>query len=131
MPRSNSPVAILQAIAFAHSDVEEGIACQGTAVESHAFKVRKKTFLFAREAEMMLKLAESLPDAQRLAAQDPARYKAGAGGWVTVKLGAAGLPKQDLLKRWIAESYRLMAGPSGPAKPVKNKSKKKGTNRKP
>jgi hypothetical protein len=109
MTKLETPVAVLRAIALRQVNVEEGVACRGTAVESHAFKVRKRTFLFAREAEMMLKLAGSLPEAQKLASQDPSRYKAGLGGWVTVKLGANGLPPQELLKRWVAESYGLMA----------------------
>ncbi len=95
-----------------HPGVDEGIACKGTAAESSAFKVRNKTFLFARETQMMVKLDESLPEATRLAQEDPSHYRVGSG-WVTVKFGS--LPAREMLVRWIAESYRIMAGAGGAA----------------
>ena len=112
MPVPRSPTQILRSLALRHTEVEEGIACKGTAVESSSFKVRKKTFLFARDVEMMVKLQESLSEAKRFASQDPSRYRVG-GGWVSVKFGAGALPPRELLTRWVAESYRLMAGQSG------------------
>jgi hypothetical protein len=89
--------------------VEEGVACEGTAVESRTFKVRKKSFLFVRRANVMLKLGDSADEAARLASKD-GRYRIGAGGWLTVTLGAGTAPPpMALMTRWIAESYRLYA----------------------
>ena len=55
----------------------------------------------------MLKLEASVPEVKSLAQKEPERYRAGAGGWVTVKQ-AGRLPAKAVLKRWIAESYALM-----------------------
>ncbi len=120
MPGSKSSKAILRALATKHPEVEESIACKGTAVESSAFKVDKKTFLFARDVQMMVKLEESLPEAKELAAREPERYKAG-GGWVTVKFDGGVLPPRELLARWIAESYRLMTAPAAKPKAAKRR----------
>src|SRR6266852_923892 len=67
-------VQTLRTIALRHPDTEEGIACNGTAVESSAFKVRKRTFLFARKVDLRLKLLESIPEANQLAAKEPDIY---------------------------------------------------------
>jgi hypothetical protein len=89
--------------------VEEGVACEGTAVESRTFKIRKKAFLFVRRANVMLKLGASADEAAGLASKD-ARYRIGAGGWLTVTLGdRTAPPPLALMTRWIAESYRLYA----------------------
>ena len=108
MPSPKTPTEILRTLALRHAEVEEAIACKGTPLESSAFKVRKKTFLFARDAEMMVKLQESLPEARKQASQEPGRYRVGGGGWVSVKFGGGALPPRELLTRWIAESFRLM-----------------------
>jgi len=109
-------VGALRKIAAKYPGVEETIACKGTAVESSAFKAGKKTFLFVRAADARLKLEKSLPEAASLAKKEPGRYEAGAMGWIKVQLGPEP-PPLDLLKRWIDESYRLMAA----AAPAKNK----------
>jgi hypothetical protein len=112
---SKSPRDLLRTLALKHSGVEEGIACKGTAVESSAFKVGKKTFLFARDLDMRLKLQESLAEAEKHASQDPSQYSVGAGGWILVKFGSVGVPPRELLTRWVDESYRIMAGGAAPA----------------
>jgi hypothetical protein len=91
-------------------DVEEGVACEGTAVESRTFRIGKKAFLFVRPAALMLKVDESAEAVRRLAAKDD-RYRIGAGGWVTVTLGSAPPPSLPLITRWMNESYRGMAAP--------------------
>lgn len=51
----------------------------------------------AEEGEVLsrLKLVDSFPEAEELAAKDEARYSAGKGGWVTVRLSPTGrLPKK-------------------------------------
>jgi hypothetical protein len=98
----------LRDVALRLPGVEEGVACEGTALESRTFKVNKKAFLFVRPASVMLKLEGSADEARRLASQD-SRYRIGAGGWVTVTPGAGKTPPVALMKRWIAESHRLFA----------------------
>ncbi len=102
------------AIALALPDVDQGIACAGTAVESRTFLVRKKTFLFLSKKLMRLKLERSAADAKRRG------FEVGAGGWV--KLDLDGLPPQPILKAWIAESYSLYSG-TGAAQPARASSK--------
>lgn len=110
-----TPAQLLRTLALRSPEVEEGIACKGTAAECSAYKSRKKTFLFVRTAALMIKLKESLPEAARLASEDPSRYTAGAGGWVTVKFGPdKPLPGRGLLELWVAESYRLIVNPKKP-----------------
>ena len=99
----------LRDLALRYPEAEEGIACAGTAIEKRTIKVRNITFLFLGKADAMLKLTDSLPEAAKLAAKEPATYKAGANGWVTVKFDADRSPPLDVLAAWIDESYRLLA----------------------
>jgi hypothetical protein len=103
------PVQALRDLAKRYPEVQEGIACEGTYLEKITVKARNKAFLFLGVADVMLKLRESLPEAMKLAARDPSRYRAGISGWVTIKFGTS-LPSQlDLLRKWLDESYRLVA----------------------
>lgn len=97
----------LRAIAQRLADVEEGVACKGTALESIHFTTRGKAFLFIGAKEARLKLGESAAEAAQLAAQDPQHYRVGAHGWVTLSLAAD--PPRGLLERWIGESHGLYA----------------------
>jgi hypothetical protein len=60
-------------------DVEEGLACKGTVIESVTFKVQGKAFLFLRPEKAMLRLDRSHDEAATLAAKKPACYKVGSG----------------------------------------------------
>ncbi len=102
-------VQALRKIAMRHPETSEGIACAGTSLESRTIKAGSKAFLFLRATEIRLKLEESLAEAKRIAKKDPKRFQVGAGGWVKAVLSDGG-PPLELLKRWIDESYRLMAG---------------------
>jgi predicted DNA-binding protein (MmcQ/YjbR family) len=104
----------LRAVALKLPDVEEGVACKGTVVESSTVKVRGKAFLFVNQAHARLKLGPSLVEAAALASKHPGLYQAGAGGWVRITINLSDQPPLDLLQRWIDESYRLFA-PSKPA----------------
>jgi len=104
----------LWAIANRHLDVEAGIACAGTAVESRTAKVRGRAFLFLRPQDARFKLAASAAEA----AQPGSGCKVGAGGWCHAKLGVADSPPLSVMERWIAESYALMAAPAS-KKPMK------------
>jgi hypothetical protein len=101
-------------------ETEEGIACAGTSLEKRTIKVRNKAFLFLGAADAMLKLRESLPQAAKLAANEPGRYAVGANGWVKVTFADATNLPIDVLVNWIGESYKLMApkqaGAAAPAR---------------
>ena len=103
----------LRALALRYPEAQQGIACQGTALQSISFKARDKAFLFISGAgpayTIRLKLGQSQAEATQLAAQEPGRYQLGAHGWATVKFTADKPPPVDLMARWIAESYRLLA----------------------
>jgi hypothetical protein len=115
----------LRDVAMRYEGAEEGIACKGTAVESSAFKARKKTFLFVNAVHVRLKLRESLAEATALATKDPRRYEVGSLGWIKVTLGPEPAPLLALLERWIDESYRVVVGRA--ATPAAKKSTKRTT----
>lgn len=107
--KGDSRTAALRRIALRCPEVEEGIACKGTALECAAFKARKKTFLFLGAAEIKVKLNKSLNEAAKFEAKDAGCCKVGANGWVAVYLDSEHCPPLDVLQRWIDESYRLNA----------------------
>jgi hypothetical protein len=117
----------LRTLALKYSDCEEGVACKGTAIECSTFKVGGKAFLFLGRADLRVKLSDSLPEAEKLAAREPGRVTVGAHGWVKVTFSADEPPPLDVLGRWIDESYRLMAGG---AVAKASKAKKKSAPRK-
>ena len=103
----------LRRIALRYPEVEEGIACKGTALECATFKARTKAFLFVGQSEARVKLHESLTEAAALAAQEPGLYQVGGHGWVKVTFDGKSFPL-DVMERWIDESYRLLAPKSLP-----------------
>jgi hypothetical protein len=106
----------LKKIALGHAEVEEAIACEGTPIESAAYQVRKKSFLFVGADKARLKLESSLGEAKKIAKAKPGSCDVGKLGWVAVSLGADALPPA-VLERWIGESYALAA----PTRPPKKK----------
>jgi hypothetical protein len=106
---SGSAAQQLLAAALALPNVEEGIACAGTSLEKRTIKVCKKAFLFLSANDVMLKLADSLPAATKLAAAEPERYKVGAHGWTTIQIADTKGLSLPQMKKWIAESYQLFA----------------------
>jgi hypothetical protein len=116
----------LRAMASRYPDVEEGIACKGTAAECVTCKVNQRAFLFLRSAAVMLKLKESVGEVESLAGKEPDRYNAGAGGWVTVRRPTEGPLPMDVMERWIGESYRLMTAVPAKRSPAKRKAARKG-----
>jgi hypothetical protein len=102
----------LRKAALRYSGTEEGVACEGTPIESRTVKARKKAFLFLTVDHARLKLRESLPEATRLAQKKPDQFQVGSGGWVKASLSADGSAPLDVLERWVGESYRLMSGPA-------------------
>ncbi len=111
MPAAKGPMQALRKAALHYPGTEEGVACEGTPIESRTVRARNKAFLFLTVGHARLKLRESLPEATRLAQKRPDQLQVGSGGWVKASLGADGSTPIDVLERWIGESYRLMAGP--------------------
>ena len=79
-----------------------------------ALKVRKKTFAFlSNEADAELSLSVKLPVSRDFALifdfAEPTGYGLGRSGWVTARFASGEKPDLDLMKRWIAESYRAVA----------------------
>ena len=99
----------LRKLALSYPEAQEGIACKGTALECSTFNARSKAFLFVGAADVRLKLDASLAEANKLAAKEPSRYQVGAHGWVKVTLHQDEAAPLELLKKWIDESYRLLA----------------------
>jgi hypothetical protein len=95
----------LAAIALALPDVETGLACAGTSLESRTFATAGKVFLFVGTKEARLKLAASAGEARNLG------FPPGATGWVKLPLDA--LPGAAVLRRWIGESRETAAGTAG------------------
>lgn len=104
----------LGAIALALPDVERGIACAGTALESRSYLTRGKAFLFVSKKDARLKLVPSSSEAKKLG------FKVGANAWVTIPLDA--VPTTAIAKRWVAESHSLVAGESKARAVPKKKS---------
>ena len=78
-----------------------------------ALKVRNKTFVFLNLDEAELSLSVKLPASRAVALifdwAEPPGYGLGRSGWVSGRFGLADAIDRDLLKRWIAESYRAVA----------------------
>ena len=79
-----------------------------------ALKVRGKTFAWldeekAGELSLTVKLPVSRDFALVFDFAEPAGYGLGRSGWISCRFGAGEAPDLDLLKRWIAESYRAVA----------------------
>ena len=96
---------------------EFGLACP-EAVEDFpwghtALKVRGKTFLWLDESDGTLSLTVKLPVSRDFALvfdfAEPAGYGLARAGWISCRFPAGETPDLDLLKRWIAESYRAVA----------------------
>jgi len=78
-----------------------------------ALKVRGKTFAWLDEMEAKLSLTLKLPVSRDFAETfdfaEPAGYGLGRSGWISCRFGAGEPPDLDLLRRWLAESYRAVA----------------------
>jgi hypothetical protein len=113
----------LHQFALSLPDVEEGISCKGTSLESPTATVNGKAFLFLGTKQIRFKLGESLKDADKASAKSPDAITVGANGWVTIAATSLDVVPPNVLKKWIEESYRLMAPKKAPLAKVR-KSKK-------
>jgi hypothetical protein len=98
----------LRKLALGYPETSESTSCTKA-----AFKVRKKSFLYVGEKDetysVMVKLADSLEQAQELVEIDPQAYQVGKAGWVTVTLPHGVVPPGDPFRKWTEESFRLFA----------------------
>ncbi|WP_129790986.1 MmcQ/YjbR family DNA-binding protein [Sphingosinicella sp. CPCC 101087] len=78
-----------------------------------ALKVRGKTFAWLTKDEGKLGLTVKLPVSRDFALvfdfAEPAGYGLARSGWISCRLPSGESADIDLLKRWIAESYRAVA----------------------
>ena len=78
-----------------------------------ALKVRGKTFVWLGDEDggfgMTVKLPVSRDFAELFDFAAPAGYGLGKSGWITVRFTSGEIPDLDLMKRWLAESYRAVA----------------------
>ena len=95
-------------------------------------KVAGKIFVFLGEVEKSLRVGMKLPVSAEMALTlpftEPTGYGLGRAGWVTARFGQEDDVPIDLLKGWIAQSYRAVAPKklvkaldAVPAKPVKKR----------
>lgn len=86
---------------------------EGTSCVNRAFAAGGKNFAFLGEkadvCRLRLKLADSIPEVEQRAATDPDRWQVGTGGWVLLTFPPSDAPKIADLRRWITESFRLLA----------------------
>ncbi len=78
-----------------------------------ALKVRGKTFAWLAQDEALFSMTMKLPVSRDFAETfdwaEPAGYGLGRSGWITCRLTPDDEPDLDLLKSWMAQSYRAVA----------------------
>lgn len=98
----------IRAHAMTFPDTEEGSSCV-----NRAFKAGGKNFAFLGEkpdlCNLRLKLDASLPEVRRLAEDDPERWEVGTAGWTMIRFSPKKPPPVADLRRWITESFHLLA----------------------
>jgi predicted DNA-binding protein (MmcQ/YjbR family) len=103
-----SPFATLRRHGLAFPEASEDFPWGHTAL-----KVRGKTFVWLDESDGGLSLTVKLPISRDFALvfdfAAPAGYGLGRSGWISCRFAAGEEADVDLLKRWIAESYRAVA----------------------
>ena len=111
MTSSHDPTDAIRRQAIEFPGVARGASCSQS-----AFKAGKGTFLFigpgpkGQGFKAMFKLEASMPEAMKLAEENPKRFEVGTTGWVTARFTAEEpLPKQ-IWGRWLAESYDVTCG---------------------
>ncbi len=120
MPRSEDPTDAIRRQAVTFPEVAKGTSCTQS-----SFKAGKGTFLFigpgpkGKGFKAMFKLNASMPQALKLAAENPERFDVGSTGWVTARFTAEKpLPKR-IWGKWLAESYDVTCGAGPKAKKAK------------
>jgi hypothetical protein len=106
-PAMADVVDALRKLALTLPEVEESIACAGTAIEQSSFRTHGKAFLFAQRKGDVAVVRMKL-DASLAKANDAVGVEVGKGGWVTCRLPLGKAPSAAV-KRWARESHALFA----------------------
>ncbi|MCB9870347.1 MAG: MmcQ/YjbR family DNA-binding protein [Planctomycetes bacterium] len=86
---------------------------RGTPCNQESFKVGKTAFLYIGPGakgegfKAMFKLASSMAQAEKLAAEQPDRFGVGSAGWVSVRFSVEKPLAKSIWEKWLAESYAL------------------------
>ena len=103
-----SPFATLRRHGLAFPEATEDFPWGHTAL-----KVRGKIFTTLVDEAGKFSITVKLPVSRDFALVfdfcAPTGYGLGRSGWITASFGETDIPDLDLLKRWIAESYRAVA----------------------
>ena len=102
------PMAAIRKLALGYPEAAETDSCV-----NRAFKARGKSFVFLGMKDetysVRLKLKDSLDEAEELATDSPENFDVGMHGWTLVTFPHSKSPPRGLMKRWIDESFRLLA----------------------
>ena len=117
------PTEAIRQKASRYPGVADGTSCTQT-----SFKAAGKAFLFigmqGGRYKAMVKLQKSMPEATKLARQEPDCYEVGSSGWVTARFMAEAPWPRKLWEKWLEESYELSHGAAAGKKPGKKKGPK-------
>ena len=107
--RPTDPTAALRKQAAKLEGATEGASCTQT-----SFKRGKTAFLYVGPQggrfKAMFKLDDSMPEARRMADEQPDRFDVGKTAWVTARFSADDPLPKPLWQRWLKESHALAAG---------------------
>ncbi len=108
MAKTNDPTEAIRDTAAAFPEVANGTSCNQS-----SFKSGKSSFLFIGPGrkgigyKAMFKLTESMPQAKKLALNEPDRFEVGSTGWVTARFSAEKPLSKSIWSKWLDESYKL------------------------
>lgn len=123
MATRKDPTKAIKLKASRYPEVVEGTACTQS-----SFKANKKGFLYIGEQggryKAMFKLQTSIPEATKLAVEEPDCFAVGKGGWVTARFTEEDPLPTKLWQRWLEESYALAIGGSSKGGSSKGRSSK-------
>lgn len=86
---------------------------EGSSCVNRAFKAGGKNFAFLGEkpgeCNIRLKLDASIPEIEERSKDDPDAWQVGTGGWTLIRFSPKSPPPVADLRRWITESFHLLA----------------------
>ena len=119
MADSPDPTSAIRNQAVTYPGMAKGSSCTQS-----SFKAGKGTFLFigpgpkGQGFKAMFKLKASVPQALKLATEDPSRFEVGSTGWVTTRFTSEEPLPRQIWEKWLAESYEVTCGTSQKTKQV-------------
>jgi len=131
MPSPKDPTAPIRKKAASLPDADEGVSCNQS-----SFKVGKTAFLYLGPGakgvgfKAMFKLDASIPQATKLAKQDPERFGVGSTSWVSARFTAEEPLAKSIWEAWLKESYALATGATSSKKTSAKKAASKKATRK-